>query len=350
MLKSSIASAKVGPDIAASPNNLKKKNHPFYIASLFDVFAQVSQLASLLESEVTGTWGFRNSHMTIVTRDPDSQDAMEWVIRGSAYGGLEIVLEVDGVYFLKGRLLALNQPGEQKFYYEPKNQILAVSSKELKGDLANSVSVSGLGIIISRIVENVAPGRENVNVVVRHTDYNPEIRSLSTFDVEYRCLWSPLMEKLQPLLTINREVLLVGHIIGRDLSKHMWIVEVCSYDSENPLFFNSSNLYRIFDSTAAVQGSSQDLKLSDKEEDPSTPTPNKRGRASSPRKSQKVVGKRGKITKSEALTSPVSDLGDGGSQTAPTRKSGGLVKGKSRVTSPAEDAVELAPGPEIDEA
>ncbi|KAH9811566.1 hypothetical protein DFH28DRAFT_1084845 [Melampsora americana] len=346
MLKSSIASAKVGPDVAAPPNNPKKKNHPFYIASLFDVFAQ-------LESEVTGTWGFRNSHMTIVTRDPDSQDAMEWVIRGLAYGGLEIVLEVDGVYFLRGRLLALNQPAEQKFYYEPKNQILAVSSKELKGDLANSVSVSGLGIIISRIVENVAPGRENVNVVFRHTDYNPEIRSLSTFDVEYRCLWSPLMEKLQPLLTINREVLLVGHIIGRDLSKHMWIVELLLLEGEPEAkcTYTFTKIFAlIFDSNAAGQGSSQDLKLSNKEEDPSTPTPNKRGRASSPRKTQKVVGKRGKITKSEALTSLVSDLGEGGSETMPTRKPGCLVKGKGRATCPAEGEVELAPGSEIDEA
>lgn len=57
-----------------------------------------------------------------------------------------------------------------------------------------------------------------------------QIRGLSSFDVQYRASWSPLMEKLQPLPTINREVLLVGHIIGRDTARHMWIVEV-SLDS-----------------------------------------------------------------------------------------------------------------------
>lgn len=116
--------------------------------------------------------------MTIVTRDPDSLESMEWVIRGSAYGAVEIVLQVDGVYFLKGRLLSLNSPGEQKFYYEPKNQILATASRGLQGDLANAVSVHGLGVILSRELEPVSPGKDNVVVVVRHTDYNPEVCSL----------------------------------------------------------------------------------------------------------------------------------------------------------------------------
>ncbi|KAH9819217.1 hypothetical protein DFH28DRAFT_1122821 [Melampsora americana] len=233
MLKASKSGEKIDRSTPVVQNG-KKKNHPFYIASLFDVFAQ-------LDSEVTGTWGFRNSHMTIVTRDPDSEDNMEWVIQGCAYGGLEIVLDLDGVYFLKGRLIALNQPGEQKFFYEPKNQILATSSKDLKGDLANSVGVWGLGIIISREVVPVSPGRENVIVVVRHTDYNPDIRGLSSFDVEYRCPWSPLMEKLQPLLITNREVLLVGHIVGKDTVKHMWIVEMTGVSvTSGPALKNSA--------------------------------------------------------------------------------------------------------------
>lgn len=199
-------------------NGPKKRNHPFIISSLFDVFENVGP-------EVAGMYGLRHSHTTIVTRN-DSGESVEWVIKTVAYGGTDIVLDVDGVYYLKGRLLALNVKETQKFLYEPDFQLLANTSENLQCNLANAVSVTGLGIIVSRNSEQVEPGKENIILIVKHSDYNPDIQNQSVFEVEYRSMWSKLMEKLQPLMIVGREVMITGHIVGRNEEKHMWIVQM----------------------------------------------------------------------------------------------------------------------------
>ncbi|EGG11655.1 uncharacterized protein MELLADRAFT_59635 [Melampsora larici-populina 98AG31] len=354
MLKSSFKPSKTArSDATTGTSNSKKKNHPFYISSLFDVFAQVSiilvyvycnitALINLkqLESDIQGTWGFRHSHMTIVTREPDADESMEWVIKGSAYGGIEIILEVDGVYFLKGRLIALNQPGEQRFYYEPKNQIFATTSRDLKGDLLNSVSVFGLGVIISRDVEPVSAGKDTIVVVVRHTDYNPEICALSSFDVQYRCPWSPLMEKLQPLLIPNREVQLVSHIIGKDMSKHMWIVEDVDHGEKCRVSFHrvlpaTSNVdcsvFRIFDENHLVQGSSKDLNLGLNVDEKPTESPKKRARATPVRNAVKTPNKKPKKANSPRGQNPttVPEASKDGEGPTATQPSKGKAKAKA---------------------
>ncbi|KAH9817596.1 hypothetical protein DFH28DRAFT_1124248 [Melampsora americana] len=196
----------------------KKRNHPFIISSLYDVFENVGP-------EVPGMYGLRHAHTTIVTRN-EAGESVEWVIRCVAYGGTDIILDVDGVYYLKGRLLALNTKDIQKFYYEPDYQLLANTSENLVCNLANAVSVTGLGIITTRTAEVIEPGKENVHLIVKHSDYNPETQSQDSFDVEYRAMWSKLMEKLQPLMTVGREVMLTGHIVGRNEARQMWIVQV----------------------------------------------------------------------------------------------------------------------------
>ncbi|KAH9807892.1 hypothetical protein DFH28DRAFT_1123666 [Melampsora americana] len=186
-------------------NGVKKRNHPFIISSLFDVFENVGP-------EVSGMYGLRHSHTTIVTR-ATSGDSVEWVVKCVAYGGTDIILDVDGVYYLKGRLLALNAKETPKFYYEPDFQLLANTSENLPCNLANGVSVTGLGIIISRVTEALEVGRENVTLIIRHSDYNPDIQNQSVFEVEYKSMWSRLMEKLQPLMMVGREVMVTGHIL-----------------------------------------------------------------------------------------------------------------------------------------
>ncbi|KAH9815098.1 hypothetical protein DFH28DRAFT_1126459 [Melampsora americana] len=175
--------------------------------------------------EVPGMYGLRNLHTTIVTRN-EAGKSVEWVIKCVAYGGTNIILDVDGVYYLKGRLLALNTKDIQKFYYKPDYQLLANTSENLVCNLANAVSVTRLGIIATRTSEVLEPGKENIHLIVKHSDYNPDTQLQHSFDVEYRALWSKLMEKLQPLMTVGREVMLTGHIVGRNEAQHMWIVQV----------------------------------------------------------------------------------------------------------------------------
>jgi hypothetical protein len=84
-------------------------------------------------------------------------------------------------YYLKGRLLAFNTKATQTFYFEPDHHVLVNTSDNLPGGLANTISVTAAGLIMSRSVENVSPGKDNVSIVVKHSDYNPNVRSRPTY-------------------------------------------------------------------------------------------------------------------------------------------------------------------------
>ncbi|KAH9814702.1 hypothetical protein DFH28DRAFT_1127198 [Melampsora americana] len=205
----------------AVPQQPRKKNHPFIISGLFDIISKI-------DTEVNGQYGFRECMTTIATINLDTDEVLECAIKGSAYGGIDTVLESGSIYSLKGRLLALNKKQVQIFYYEPDTTIHVSTSDSFKSNLTNKALVTGLGLIISRDVEKITPEKENVTIVMRHSDFNPSpsVRDQETFEVEYRCNWSPLMVKLQPLLIPHREALLTGRIIGFSPSRNIWSVEV----------------------------------------------------------------------------------------------------------------------------
>ncbi|KAH9815994.1 hypothetical protein DFH28DRAFT_927875 [Melampsora americana] len=201
------------------PGNSRKRNHPFITSGLFDVLSQI-------ETEINGQYGFRECMTTIVVTNRETDGILECAIKASAYIGPDLILTDNTIYYMKGRLLALNHDELQTFYYEADNSVLISSSSNFKSEIAHKVSVTGLGMIISREVESVSPGKDNIIIIVQHSDFNPAIRDQDTFEVEYRCNWSPLMARLQSLLVPHREVLLTGRITGYMPSRFMWSVEV----------------------------------------------------------------------------------------------------------------------------
>ncbi|KAH9811758.1 hypothetical protein DFH28DRAFT_1084657 [Melampsora americana] len=202
-------------------NQPRKRNHPFITSGLFDVISKV-------ETEVNGQYGFRECMTTIATINVDTDEVLECAIKASGYGGIDTVLETGSIYCLKGRILALNKKQVQMFYYEPDTTIHISSSDSFKSSLTNKVSVTALGLIISRDVEKITSEKENVIIIMRHSDFNPSpnVRDQESFEVEYRRNWSPLMVKLQPLLIPHREALLSGRIIGFSPARNLWSVEV----------------------------------------------------------------------------------------------------------------------------
>ncbi|KAH9807713.1 hypothetical protein DFH28DRAFT_913055 [Melampsora americana] len=200
---------------------VRKRNHPFITSGLFDIMSQV-------ENDVPGNYGPREAMTTIPTINIDTGEFFEFAIKTSGYGGPDDVLSVGNIYTLKGRLLALNETKIQVLYYENKTSLHVSASELFRSTLTNKVAVSGLGLIVSREVEKLTPEKDNVIIIVRHNDYNPapSSRENEPFDVEYRCNWSPLMVKLQPLLVPNREALITGRIVGFSVSRNMWSVEV----------------------------------------------------------------------------------------------------------------------------
>ncbi|KAH9808991.1 hypothetical protein DFH28DRAFT_1086972 [Melampsora americana] len=203
----------------ASSNVSKKRNHPFIILGVFDVLVK-------LEPDTANQYGTCTYQTAISTLSQDSSDIVEWVINAIAYVGPKTQLEAGNSYYLKGQLLAFNTSDTQNFYFEPDHHVLVNTSEALPGGLANATSVTGVGLIISRSVENVSAGKDNVTIVVKHSDYNPASRSQETFEVQYRCNWSKLMEKLQVLLIPAREVVITGNVIGWNSTSHTWTVDI----------------------------------------------------------------------------------------------------------------------------
>lgn len=91
------------------------------------------------------------------------------------------MLLVDGVYFLGGRLIALNKAGMQSFHYNSDHRLLSTKSNSLEGDLTNNTTVIGLGIILSRNTVPNNDGKSTVVCKILHTDYNPEVISPSSY-------------------------------------------------------------------------------------------------------------------------------------------------------------------------
>lgn len=85
------------------------------------------------------------------------------------------MLCVDGVYFLGGRLIALNKAGMQSFHYNSEHRLLSTKSNSLEGDLTNNSTVVGLGIILSRDTTPNVEGKPIVICKILHTDYNPDV-------------------------------------------------------------------------------------------------------------------------------------------------------------------------------
>lgn len=128
---------------------------------------------------MSSNYGQRDSHTTIVISDFDNSQIIEYTIKASAYGSADILLCVDGVYFLGGRLIALNKAGMQSFHYNSEHRLISTKSNLLEGNLTNKTTVVGLGIILSR---ETVPNNEGKTVVIckiLHTDYNPEVCYIS---------------------------------------------------------------------------------------------------------------------------------------------------------------------------
>lgn len=185
--------------LSLSYNSSKKRNHPLFVSGLFDIFAHVSSQSFLshfsyhwypfltadldelnalnvqVDNDVTTVYGLRESHTTIVASGLENSSVIEYAIKASSYGSADIILRVDGVYFFSGRLLALNKPGIQSFYYNSEHRLLSTTSNALEGDLTNNTTVVGLGIILSRTTTPDPDGKTIVVAKVLHTDYNPEV-------------------------------------------------------------------------------------------------------------------------------------------------------------------------------
>ncbi|KAH9813259.1 hypothetical protein DFH28DRAFT_897146 [Melampsora americana] len=200
-------------------NQPKRRNHPFILSGIFDILVK-------LEADSINQYGTRTYQTAISTLSEESSDIVEWVINAIGYVGPETQLEAANSYYLKGRLLAFNTQATQNFYFESDHHVLVNTSDARPCGLANTISVTGVGLIVSRSVETISPGKDNVTIVVKHSDYNPATRTQESFEVRYRCNWSKLMEKLQVLLVPAREVVITGHVTGWIPSIHTWIVDI----------------------------------------------------------------------------------------------------------------------------
>ncbi|EGG08361.1 uncharacterized protein MELLADRAFT_105112 [Melampsora larici-populina 98AG31] len=92
---------------------------------------------------------------TSVVTNCNTEEVLEFAIKASAFIGPDLILTDSTVYYLKGRILALNHDDLQ---------YLISPSESFRSELANKVSMTGLGLTTLQEVENVT----GINITTGH--------------------------------------------------------------------------------------------------------------------------------------------------------------------------------------
>lgn len=182
----------------------------------------------VLATDSTATYPLRHAHSSIVCKGLNGDNPLEYQVKLSAYANEASLLQADGVYVLKSKMIAPNlEDVIPSLYYEADHATLVNTSKEMKGPLADNTAVVGLGLITNRFtIQEDAYDKPTVVAVAQHSDYDNATREMVTFDVAYYIRPVRNLLAMQTLFQVDREAMITGYIIDFDADKNRFIVEV----------------------------------------------------------------------------------------------------------------------------
>lgn len=204
--------------ICANAEITSLQGHKFLVTQVFDVIANA-------QPRVDSANGYKFIHTTITTEDV-REGITEHVIKGYPEQLGESDIEVDGLYSINGRLLALNEESSPVFLYKPTHKLISRSLSVAASDAANNAFATSLGIVIEIEEEHVRPNGVVNRVVVEHKDYDRVNGREVIFSVDYISRTKFLCATSLTSLNIGDEVLMVGYIVGQNQKSRALIVEV----------------------------------------------------------------------------------------------------------------------------
>ncbi|KAI7954885.1 hypothetical protein MJO28_005285 [Puccinia striiformis f. sp. tritici] len=152
-------------------STLKKQSHPFFGRGPFDI-------TKALPPNIgnNSTYGQLPADSGITFNNPESGAEVNMKIKLHGYGSSSMSLMQDKLYFLSGRIIALNQKSAPVMYYDQELVFPLGDSESCPVSLSNKTSVVGFGVVVSKKeVNDSAPGQahfKSLHVVLKHTDYD----------------------------------------------------------------------------------------------------------------------------------------------------------------------------------
>lgn len=250
-----------------SSSTTKPKAQTLHVSGPMDVF-------EVLPTDSTATYPLRHAHGSIVCKGLNGNNPLEYQVKLSAYANEASLLEADGVYILKSKMIAPNvEDSVPSLYYEADRATLVNTSKEMKGPLADNTAVTGLGLITDRFtIQEDSYEKATVVAIAQHCDYDNATRDMVTFDVAYYIRPVRNLLAMQTLFQVDREAMISGYIIDYDADKNRFIVDVTGINLTTGRESNkaSTSLVKTEDTVQTPGGRAQGKFFKKKKADPPT--------------------------------------------------------------------------------
>lgn len=177
-------------------------SHPFHLSGPFAIFEQ-------LESNTApgANYGMFHYESSISYSNLEDQTAEEIGIRASTYASIKQALLPGQSYFLMGRLIAVNKPATQIFYFTSNCMIPMGITPDNSNPHPNSIMCYGLGIVKSLKENNCETSSGNaykeLMVVVTHSNWDNNAQAVLKFQVTYKVLGRGHLAKTLGLFQIG---------------------------------------------------------------------------------------------------------------------------------------------------
>ncbi|EGG01573.1 uncharacterized protein MELLADRAFT_66994 [Melampsora larici-populina 98AG31] len=172
-------------------------------------------------------YSYRSTTVAITCNGWNGDNMKEYNGKFTAYCSALQVPHEGECYCTKARFLPSRDSANFNMYYEADHKIYVGTSETFTGVLHNNTALSGLGIVSSRrTMPDEDDTKSTLCFVMKHIDYQPQIRKNQYFKIEYCIRPTRNMEKSQNLVQVGRETLISGFIVDWDGDNNHWIVEV----------------------------------------------------------------------------------------------------------------------------
>ncbi|EGG01142.1 uncharacterized protein MELLADRAFT_67233 [Melampsora larici-populina 98AG31] len=187
----------------------------------------VVENSAVLPPSDTRNYSYRSCTVAITCNGWNDDNKKEYDGKFTAYCSALEVPHVSECYVMKARFLANKDSADFNMYYEANHKIFVGTSKTFTGVLHNNTAISGLGVVSSRWnIPDEDDTKSTLCFVMKHVDYQPQLRKNQYFEIEYRIRPTRNMEKSQNIVQAGRETLITGFIVDWDSDHNRWIVEV----------------------------------------------------------------------------------------------------------------------------
>ncbi|EGF98584.1 uncharacterized protein MELLADRAFT_113437 [Melampsora larici-populina 98AG31] len=195
---------------------VNRRSQPAYIASIFEVHAQVP-------ATVNAAYGFQSVTSGLNCAGIDGNAPLEHDLLITYYAAQGVGLAVGNMHYTSGKFLPLNGDAVPRLVTELSHHIPAGDADTFSGCLTNNVALNSIGIVVSKRVlhKEAHEGKPTCVFLMRHTDYNPMTGKLCEFLLEYWCRPVRNLAKALNIIQLGKEMSIHGYIAGKNIQSEV---------------------------------------------------------------------------------------------------------------------------------